>query len=86
MILTTGTEWTTAVTDLVNAIAVLIPFVWLLAAILILILANVLQSIKSIQFTVIWPFNYNAVYHFVLLVFIFVQFRAIRIAIEEDRK
>lgn len=50
---------------------------YLVAAIL-LTLANVVQSIKSIRFTLVWDFNYNAVYHWILLLFVLVQYRAIR--------
>lgn len=59
-------------------------FKWYLASIFILIVGSVLQSIKSIQFTVIWEFNYNAVYHFMTLLFMVIQFCGVRL-IEKEK-
>ena len=55
-------------------------FRWYLAGIFIFIIGSILQSIKAIQFTIAgWPFNYNAVYHFMTLLFMFVQFKGVRV-------
>ena len=55
-------------------------FSWYLLSIFILILGSALQAVKSIQFTLIWPFNYNAVYHWMTLLFMLVQFHGVRAA------
>ena len=52
---------------------------WYLVAIFVLIIGCILQSIKSIHFTILnWEFNYNAVYHFCILLFLLIQFKGIR--------
>lgn len=53
-------------------------FGWYLLSIFILISGSALQAVKSIQFTLIWPFNYNAVYHWMTLLFMLVQFYGVR--------
>ena len=53
-------------------------FKWYLASIFVLIAASIVQSIKAIEFSIIWTFNYNAVYHFIELIFILLQFRGVR--------
>jgi len=55
-------------------------FKWYLLSIFILILGSALQAVKSIQFTLIWPFNDNAVYHWMTLLFMLVQFYGARLA------
>ncbi len=52
-------------------------FKWYIAAIAVLFVGSVLQSIKTIHFTLIWEFNYNAVYHWVMLLFVLIQFKGV---------
>ena len=59
-------------------------FWWYIAGIIVIIVGSVLQTIKSIHFTIIWEFNYNAVYHFMILLFILIQFKGIRQVGEEE--
>lgn len=61
-------------------------FKWYLLSIFILILGSALQAVKSIQFTLIWPFNYNAVYHWMTLLFMLVQFHGVRLAEKSIRQ
>lgn len=54
---------------------------WYLAAIFVLVIGCILQSIKSIHFTILnWEFDYNSVYHFCILLFLLIQFKGIRIS------
>ena len=48
-----------------------------LIATILLAAANYVQTIKSIQFSLIWAFNYDSVYHFMLFLFILIQYRGI---------
>ena len=48
-----------------------------LAATLLLFAANYVQTIKAIQFRLIWDFNYDSVYHFMLFLFVLIQYRGI---------
>ena len=52
-------------------------FIWYIAAIAVLFVGSVLQSIKTIHFTLIWEFNYNAVYPWVMLLFVLIQFKGV---------
>lgn len=61
-------------------------FRWYITAIFALIVGSVLQAVKSIQFTIIWTFNYNAVYHWMILMFMLIQFQGIRKLGKLDRK
>ena len=54
-------------------------FSWYIAGILVLIAGSICQSIKSIQFTIIWEFNYNAVFHFMTLAFMLIEFKGVRL-------
>lgn len=49
-----------------------------------LIAASVLQNVKSIQFHLIWDFNYNAVYHLVTLIFVILMYFFLKRADELD--
>ncbi|MBR2990795.1 MAG: hypothetical protein IKF51_04945 [Solobacterium sp.] len=57
---------------------------WYLAGLVVFILATVLQSIKTIRFTLIWDFNYNGVYHALLAVFVLLMYRGITMPEEKD--
>ena len=48
-------------------------FIWLAAGIVFLVTGSVLQTIKSIHFTIIWEFNYNCVYHIFTLIFVILR-------------
>lgn len=54
---------------------------WGIAA---LIAASVLQNVKSIQFHLIWDFNYNAVYHLVTLISVVLMYCFVKRAYELD--
>lgn len=60
-------------------------FGWYIVAIIVMIIGSVLQSVKSIHFTIIWEFNYNAVYHWMTLLFMLIQFHGVR-RVAADRK
>ena len=49
-----------------------------------LIAASVLQNVKSIQFHLIWDFNYNAVYHLVTLISVVLMYCFVKRAYELD--
>ena len=46
---------------------------YLVSAILLAV-ANCVQQIKTIRFEIIWEFNYDSVYHAILLVFLIIQY------------
>ncbi|MBE5807224.1 MAG: hypothetical protein E7317_02665 [Clostridiales bacterium] len=78
------------VVNLVYMIALLAPraradgrYRWYLAAIGFFVAGSLLQAVKGIRFTIVWEFNSNAVYHFALLIFLFVQFKGVRL-VEPD--
>ena len=54
-------------------------FAWYLAAIMIFVIGSVIQAINTIQFSLIWDFNHDSVYHFAMLIFLLVQFKGIRL-------
>ena len=49
-----------------------------LTAAILLAIANCVQTLKFIEFTLIWDFNYDSVYHWILLIFVLVQYTGIR--------
>ncbi len=54
------------------------PYViWYIGGLACLILATILDCIKSIRFHLIWDFNYDGVYHIVTLFFVLLTFKGI---------
>ena len=49
-----------------------------LTAAILLAIANCVQTLKFIEFTLVWDFNYDSVYHWILLIFVLVQYTGIR--------
>ena len=39
---------------------------------------SAVQAVNTIRFTVIWNFNHDSAYHFIMLLFLFVQWKGIR--------
>ncbi len=50
---------------------------YLSAGILVTIIAALLQASRAIYFTIIWPFDYNSVYHFVQMIGMFLFTRGL---------
>lgn len=54
-----------------------------LAALALLVMGSVIQSMKFIRFTLIFEFNYNGIYHFAIFLLMLVQYRGVCRRIEE---
>ena len=54
-------------------------FLWYLLAITAFFSGNILQAINTIRFTLIWEFNHDSVYHFMMLLFLLIQFKGIKL-------
>ena len=59
-------------------------FWWYIVGIIVMIVGSVLQMVKSIHFTIVWEYNYNAVYHFFILLFILIQFNGIGLVAKQE--
>ena len=53
-------------------------YLFIAAAVLVAVIANVLQASRSIFFTVIWAFDYNSVYHFVMMISMYLFYRGVK--------
>ena len=53
-------------------------FGWYLAGLFVFLAGSILQSVRSIRFTLIWEFDHDAVYHWMVLLFMLLQFKGIR--------
>ena len=60
-------------------------FIWFFIGIIFLVIGSILQTVKSIQFTLIVEFNYNCVYHIFTMIFVLFQFRGMRLAAEMEK-
>ena len=49
-----------------------------------MVAGSILQSVKSIRFHLIWDFNYNAVYHLFVLLFVLFLWKGIQRADAEE--